>query len=127
MSGLRSGIMIKVYGRKFGVDKPITPWVYLHGMLQDKNGFDLCLIAPMPTHDGIYDCEAVLSTGETYPSKLYLYFVPRYASTQFSMINRGLIVANEDSDENHDYAKKCFVTKRRYFLPDEVIARDKEE
>ena len=112
--------MIKVYGRKSNVDEPITPWVYLHGMLHDKNGFDLCLIDPMPHHDGIYDCEAILSTGETYPSKLYLYFVPRYADqTQLTMINRGLIVANEDSDEYHDYAKKCFVMKRRYFLPDE--------
>jgi hypothetical protein len=113
--------MIKVYGRKSTGDEPITPWVYLHGMLQDKNGFDLCLIDHMPTHDGIYDCEAILSTGETYPSKLYLYFIPQDYFGRVSMMNRGLIVANEDSDEHHDYAKKCFVTKRRYFLPDEVI------
>ena len=113
--------MIKVYGRKSCMDEPITPWVYLHGMLQDKNGFDLCLIDPMTNHDGIYDCEAILSTGETYPSKLYLYFVPRYTQTSLAMINRGLIVANEDTDEHHDYAKKCFVTKRRCFLPDDVI------
>lgn len=119
--------MIKVYGRKFGVNEPITSWVYLHGMLQDKNGFDLCLIDPMPSHDGIYDCEAILSTGETYLSKLYFYKIPQYNYTRLSMIDRGLIVANEDSDENHDYAKKCFVTKRQYFLPDEVIARDTEE
>lgn len=117
--------MIKVYGRAHGSDDPITPWVYLHGMLEDKNGFDLCLIDPMPTHDGIYDCEAVLHTGETYPSKLYLYFVKAFCTTRDSMMNRGLIVANEDSDEIHDEAKKCFVTKRRFFLPDEVINRDR--
>ena len=101
--------MIKVLGLSHDPDKDpgfvtgmITPFVYLHGTLQDKNGYDLCWIDPLPDEEGIYDCEAVLQNGETIPSKLYLYFIDNF-HYEGERMNRGLVVANSDRVEN-EYA-----------------------
>ena len=106
--------MIKVYGLS-RADEPdnnpdfvttyITPFVYLHGILADKNGFDLCWIVPFPKEEGIYDCEAILQNGETIPSKLYLYFIDNF-HYEGERLNRGLVVANCDRIENI-YANGC--------------------
>lgn len=106
--------MIKVYGLS-QADHPdnnpdfvttyITPFVYLHGILEDKNGFDLCWIDPFPDKEGIYDCEAILQNGETIPSKLYLYFIDNF-HYEGERLNRGLVVANSDRVEN-EYANSC--------------------
>ena len=104
--------MIKVLGLSHDPDKDpgfvtgmITPFVYLHGTLQDKNGYDLCWIDPLPDEEGIYDCEAVLQNGETIPSKLYLYFIDNF-HYEGERMNRGLVVANTDRIENI-YANGC--------------------
>lgn len=106
--------IIKVYGLsqaddtdKIGVivTTNITPFVYLHGILADMNGFDLCWIDPFPHEEGIYDCEAILKNGETIPSKLYLYFIDNFHH-EGERFNRGLVVANSDQVEN-EYANGC--------------------
>lgn len=104
--------MIKVLGLSHDPDKDpgfvtgmITPFVYLHGTLQDKNGYDLCWIDPLPDEEGIYDCEAILQNGETIPSKLYLYFIDNF-HYEGERMNRGLVVANTDRIENI-YANGC--------------------
>jgi len=105
---------IKVYGLSQADDPDnnpdfvttyITPFVYLHGILEDKNGFDLCWIDPFPNEEGIYDCEAILQNGETIPSKLYLYFIDNF-HYEGERFNRGLVVANSDRVEN-EYANGC--------------------
>lgn len=103
---------IKVYGLSQADDPDpgfvttnITPFVYLHGILEDKNGFDLCWIDPFPKEEGIYDCDAILQNGETIPSKLYLYFIDNFPY-EGERLNRGLVVANSDRVEN-EYANSC--------------------
>lgn len=101
---------IKVLGLSHDPDKDpgfvtgmITPFVYLHGTLQDKNGYDLCWIDPLPDEEGIYDCVAILQNGETVPSKLYLYFIDNF-HYEGERLNRGLVCAVSDVFSN-DFSK----------------------
>ena len=79
-------------------------WIYLHGKIQDINGFDLVCMDFQPTRDGIFPIDVILVDGTKYECTLYIWDV----NTNFHQ--HGLIVLDDD-DEGIAYAKKCYETK----------------
>jgi hypothetical protein len=79
----------------------VTPFIYLHGTLQDRNGFDLVHIEELPSEDGIYECTVRFSDNESYEAKLYLWFIENWYCR-----NRGLVVAVDDTESNDDALSK---------------------
>lgn len=65
----------------------ITFGVYLDGILEEKNGYDLVSFKT-PKNDGIYDCLVIIN-GQLFPSKLFFWRTD---------CDRGLIVSNDDAD-----------------------------
>lgn len=95
--------MIHVHALQQGIydkDHPATGYIYLHGELEDENGFDLCHIDQLPKKDGIYDCEVTMANGLIRPAKLYFWKSKR------RNINRGLIVSADHQGDNHFAALK---------------------
>lgn len=95
--------MIHVHALQQGrndVEHPVTGYIYLHGELQEENGFDLCHIDQLPEEDGIYDCEVRMINGLVKPAKLYFWKSKR------RNINRGLIVSADHQGDNHFAALK---------------------
>lgn len=78
-----------------GIDNrpSVTTGVYLHGKLQDMNGFDLVDIENMPTEEGIYECKVQLAGKTDYiTAKLYFWKDKEI----FPGRDRGLIVWRGD-------------------------------
>lgn len=95
--------MIHVHALQQGIndtEHPVTGYIYLHGELQEENGFDLCHIDQLPEEDGIYDCEVRMANGLVKPAKLYFWKSKR------RNINRGLIVSADHQGDNHFAALK---------------------
>ena len=95
--------MITVHALKYGEfteDRPVTGGVYLHGQLQSDNGFDLCSVDNLPTVDGLYRCEVVMSDGSVRKAKLYFWTVDRGTAEISQIINRGLIVDAFNVEDN---------------------------
>lgn len=95
-----------------------TPWIYLHGLIEDINGFDLCMVKEgLPSHkicndsitvyeEGIYDCITIINN-EEIPSKLYLWNIYRDPVHEY----KGLVVMDGDKDAM-EYALNCYVERR---------------
>ena len=100
---------MKIYAFDINFEKfkDIDLWsfVYIHGSLQDENGFDLIGCNERPTKDGIYDVTVVLSNGNERKSKLYFWKDKEWNR------DRGLIVANDDTQEMHKYALQKYKKK----------------
>lgn len=95
--------MIHVHALQQGTydeEHPVTGYIYLHGELEEANGFDLCHIDQLPEEDGIYDCEVTLANGLVRPAKLYFW------KSKIRNINRGLIVSADHQGDNHFAALK---------------------
>ena len=56
-------------------DIPVTEGIYLHGILERANGFDMVNIDELPKEDGIYDCSVIIKMVK-YACKLYYWTVP---------------------------------------------------
>lgn len=84
---------------RFDFPSKRIPFTYLHGKLQNDNGYDIFSIAePAPTEEGIYPC-LVGKVKATF----YLWKTS-YGDTH------GLVVANDDF-ESIEYAEKCYKEK----------------
>ena len=83
-------------------------YIYLHGKLEDINGFDLVCMDFEPTRDGIFPIEVILVDGTKYEDcTLYIWDVYEVFNNGHQ---HGLIVLNND-DEANAYAKKCYENK----------------
>lgn len=81
-----------------------TPYIYLHGELEEENGFDGCYVTRIPETDGIYDCKVIIDD-TFYISKFYYW--TRHG------IDRGLIVKSGDK-KAEEFAKKKFIDRADY-------------
>lgn len=72
-----------------GINNKLTDGVYLHGILELKNGYDLVSMDEIPEKDGIYECTTVLHN-EKVPSILYFW--------RINGRNRGLVVKRTDEN-----------------------------
>ena len=81
-------------------EHPVSGYIYLHGELEEENGFDLCHIDHIPEKDGVYDCEVRMTNSLVKPAKLYFW------KSKKRNINRGLIVSANNQDDNHFAALK---------------------
>lgn len=88
--------------------------VYLHGKLEDINGYDICDIYKCEYEDQtdmpetIEDVMVCTYKGKWYTCTLYLWH-----TREFNM-NKGLICLRDDKEAN-EYAKKCYEQKVDYF------------
>ena len=69
--------MITIHANTYNRCTSISDWIYLHGKLEEINGFDLCrvegLALPPKEEDfGIHFVTTIIN-GIDYPSKLYLW------------------------------------------------------
>ena len=84
------------------VNIPITYGIYLHGILQKANGFDMVNIDELPKEDGIYDCSVIIKMVK-YACKLFYWTVPMNNKER---INRGYIVNVTDTERLKDAQEK---------------------
>ena len=70
----------------------LTSYIYLHGVLQDQNGYDLVYIRDLPDERGVYEADVTLSDGSHRTAHFYRWFDGDK--------DRGLIVDTEDVDGN---------------------------
>lgn len=82
---------------------PVTYGIYLHGVLEQKNGFDMVNIDELPKKDGIYDCVVTIKDVQ-YASKLFYWKVAGIKAR--SVMDRGYIVAVDDTTHITDAQKK---------------------
>lgn len=80
-----------------------APFFYLHGLLQDKNQYDICTFmkGTMPTEAGIYDANVHMVDGSIERARLFC-----YVDHMFEKL-RGLVVSNNDTLEMQ-LRVKCF-------------------
>ena len=71
---------------------PVTYGIYLHGLLEKKNGFDMVNIDNLPKEDGMYDCIVTIDDVQ-YTSMLFYWTLPAINGKK---LNRGYIVAVGD-------------------------------
>lgn len=71
---------------------PVTYGIYLHGLLEKKNGFDMVNIDDLPKEDGMYDCIVTIDDVQ-YTSMLFYWTLPAINGKK---LNRGYIVAVGD-------------------------------
>lgn len=71
---------------------PVTYGIYLHGLLEKKNGFDMVNIDDLPKEDGMYDCIVTINDVQ-YTSMLFYWTLPAINGKK---LNRGYIVAVGD-------------------------------
>lgn len=84
-------------------DFPVTSWIYLHGELEDINGYDLVYIEEdLPVVDGIFDCIVTIDD-KPYPAKFFFW---KCECTG----HKGLIAGVTD-DEGLAWAKEKFDEK----------------
>lgn len=111
---------IKIYACECGTFKtfknnpilhnnPVWSGVYLHGNIQDENGFDIVTSEHGSLDDGIYKCHVILHNGEHRKAKLF------YWRSKESPIarSRGLIVALDDMEHLAD-AQRNFEERAEY-------------
>ena len=86
-------------------------YVYLHGKLQDINGYDLILIDAddipklinKDTDHNINDVSVILSDGSVHEATAYIWKVP---FGELTFLTRGLVVAKDDEEYNKDAKAK---------------------
>ena len=83
-------------------DIPVTYGIYLHGILEKANGFDMVNIDELPKEDGIYDCSVIIKMVK-YVCKLYYWTVPGIRGER---VDRGYIVCVTDTEHFKDAQKK---------------------
>lgn len=71
------------------INNKLTDGIYLHGILELENGYDLVSMDEIPEKDGIYECITVLHN-EKVPSILYFW--------RINSRNRGLVVKRTDEN-----------------------------
>ena len=82
--------------------------LYLHGKLEDDNGYDLCLIENCPDADGIYNCEVMMNNGTDIRKAKLFYWV--FSKNGYDK-PRGLVVQVDDTEHLRSaqwkYEQKC--------------------
>lgn len=95
-----------IYAIKCSDSKPFTDGIYLHGKLEELNGFDLCLADPKPDNEyGVAMCDVIIDD-KTYQGKFY------YWHNSIDRL-RGLVVALDDT-EAIEYASLSFEERLEY-------------
>ena len=84
----------------------VINWVYLHGILEEINGYDIvCSSKRNSFTDGIHDVDVIFADGSCHKAKMYLWHDTGVFNKQ-----RGLIVDPSDT-ESVEYAKQCLENK----------------
>jgi len=78
--------------------------VYLHGALEERNGYDMVLLKEKPDTDGIYDCAVFMGDNGACKAKLYFWTSGNR--------NRGYVVLDLKNDVA--YAEKAFAVRSHY-------------
>ena len=84
--------------------------IYLHGTLEEENGFDLCNIEEPLSKDGTYMVDCILANGNVRRSNLYFWTIKYGDETQL----RGLVCDCNDKEAN-EYAREM-LDERSVFL-----------
>lgn len=71
--------------------------IYLHGLIAEENGYDLCGLKELPEEDGIYDCEVLTDRG-IRQAKLFYWTVQAKAYDKIVTKHRGLVVSVDDNE-----------------------------
>ena len=100
--------MITIRANKYNGFMSNSSWIYLHGQLEEINGFDLCRVEglelpPKEEDFGIHDVITIID-GLEYPSKLYLW------KRRYSCSWAGLVVGIYDTEGIRE-AEKMFNKK----------------
>ena len=89
------------YNEDTAKDNLLGEFIYLHGKLQQINGYDLIYLDEIPPKDGIYPCEVILSDGTVMKNCSFYYWKAPNRG-----INRGLVVLNSDIPSLEDAEEK---------------------
>ena len=83
-----------------------VPFVYIHGMLEVKNRYDIChfMKGGVPNKKGIYDVMIHMTDGTMEPGKLYLYDRVKEPVQRFG----GLVISNFEDIEVIQAVKKFY-------------------
>lgn len=126
--------MLKVYPFKINLDGKYDQWasrffatscgdIYLHGKLDNDNGYDLCGLRHLPEGDGVYDCEVMMNDGNDVRQAKLFYWTTNHEGVIIDgngcrhgkwVRRRGLVVQMGD-EEGMQFAQKKF-DKRTEFL-----------
>ena len=100
-------VVIYAFGQTRKFDH-VNLWnfVYLHGLLEDKVGFDLVGCLDRPQKEGVYDAVVVLPDNNCELAKLFYW--------KDGDKDRGLVVSVNDNQEVLDYAKDKFYKKSKF-------------
>lgn len=79
--------------------------VYLHGNLEDMNGYDIGFLSEIPEEDGEYPCICILANGKAHISRLFFW--------RTDELLRGYVV-KEDDKESLLEAKALLNKKAKY-------------
>lgn len=97
-----------------------TSFVYLHGKLEQDNGFDLCHVVNLPKGEGIYSALVNMTVDgveKTIKSMLYLWYPKTCFQgdnlSQMPLIMKGLVCDIDDNYANND-ARNKFERKTFY-------------
>lgn len=100
------GIPVIINALDQNSNKEHTPFVYLHGKLEEDNNFDLCQVINLPKLTGVYS--ALVNIGEeTRKAKLYFWF-PGHNQPP-----KGLVVDIDDNSGNSTALDK-YLMKSNY-------------
>lgn len=97
--------MINVYPINIFPEKDITPYIYLHGVIQDEVGFDLISLDKVPELPGIYSVRVFVSETISHICSMY-YWIAQAK-------DRGIIVFADDF-EGAKYARDKYLERSAY-------------
>ena len=80
----------------------IPGWIYLHGDVEKRNGYDIVAMDEIPEESGIYHCKVISITGETFDCIFYFW---KHINDIFNG-HHGLICLPEDGEANKDAMRK---------------------
>ena len=83
--------------------------IYLHGLIAEENGYDMCGLKELPEEDGIYNSEVLTDEG-TRQAKLF-YWTTQLVGYGKSFIHRRGLVVQLDDSENMMTAREEFAAR----------------
>lgn len=86
--------------------------IYLHGLIEEENGYDVCGLKELPEEDGIYNCEVLTDKG-VRQAKLFYWTIQLVAYGRSFTHHRGLVVQLYD-DENMMTAREEFAARSTF-------------
>ena len=86
--------------------------IYLHGLIAEENGYDMCGLKELPEEDGIYDSEVLTDDG-IRQAKLFYWTTQLVAYGRSFTHRRGLVVQLDDG-ENMMTAREEFAARSAF-------------